>query len=117
MIEINGSIYLEVNGRRVLIPRSTLTKFFEDREALRKLITIELVQVKSKLAELERYIKAVVEEEKRYGFDFEKYPPELRKKVIEVENLDDLVGYLKDEIKTLEIALGEIEGNLNSGGI
>ena len=101
-MKVNGTLYLVVQGTPVKISEEALEGRFRDEQVMRKLIELDIEAKRHELAEMKEFIKSVIEEEKKYGLDVEKYPQELIEKIEQVEELDDEMYTLKESIRLLK---------------
>ena len=107
--EVIGTLRIEDGHVSIEITQKAIQKLFEDEQILKKLIELDIAEKERILARMKEFVRDTLKEEKRYGFDVEKYPPELIEKLRKVEELDDEIYELEEEIAVLKEILNGIE--------
>ncbi|MEO2152075.1 MAG: hypothetical protein ABGW50_05405 [Thermococcus sp.] len=109
MAEVIGTLKIEDGYVSIEITQEAIQKLFDDRQVLKRLIELDIAEKEHILARMKEFIREVLEEEKKYDFDVEKYPQELIKKIQQAEGLDDEIYELEEEIAVLGEILHGIE--------
>ncbi|WP_297090889.1 hypothetical protein [Thermococcus sp.] len=94
------------DGETIEIAEGPLNEFFDD-DKIRELLRLQKEALEEWLENEESFLREVVEEERRYGFDIDKYPPELIEKLKYVEGLDEDIASAKKRLAIIKQLLGE----------
>ncbi len=109
---VEGTLRIEVDGYgSIEITQEAIWKLFEDEQILKKLIELDIAEKERILARMKEFVRDTLKEEKRYGFDVEKYPPELIEKLRVAEELDEEIYELEEEIAVLNEILKALREN------
>ena len=97
------------DGTTISIAEGLLDRFF-DEERIKELLRLQKKVLEEWLEVNESFVKEVLEEEKKYGFDVDRYPRDLIEKLKFVEGLDEEIASAKRELEAIKRLLEERDG-------
>ncbi|ACS33175.1 hypothetical protein [Thermococcus gammatolerans] len=97
------------DGTTISIAEDPLNRFF-DEERIKELLRLQKKALEEWIEVNESFVKEVLEEEKKYGFDADRYPRDLIEKLKFVEGLDEEIASTKRELEAIKRLLKECDG-------